>query len=86
MKYSYLLLILLSSVLLFYSCEDIERTTLTSSEKKIVDSIYAKKVSYLRKEVDSVCIHLHKEIYDNAVDSLMTAYIKEIKTILESEN
>ncbi len=71
-------------VLLMWSCdEDEERTRLTSFEKKMVDSIYSKEISYIRKSADSICKANTDAYFEFFVDSLRASYIIEVGKLEE---
>ncbi len=70
--------IVCSFFFMLVSCEDPVRTELNKVEKKLLDSLYSKKVSYVRQEMDSICKAEHQVLFDIAVDSFYQSYIKEI--------
>jgi len=72
-------------IMVYSSCDEPERTVLTSAEKKLVDSLYAKRVPYARKSADSICDATYQMIFDRAADSIKLIYIEEIKEIVEGE-
>ncbi len=79
-----LCVLLALGVLSMGSCgEDDERTRLTTFEKKMVDSIYSKEISYIRKSADSICKANTEAYFEYYVDSLRSAYIEEIGRLEE---
>ena len=70
-------------IIAYSSCDKPERTTLTSSEKELLDSLYSKQVSYARKEADSICDATYQMMFDRAADSIKQVYIQEIRQIVE---
>lgn len=67
------------------SCDKRERTILTTAERELVDSLYSKRVPYVRRQADSICDATYQEIFDSAADSIKQAYIREIREIVEGE-
>jgi hypothetical protein len=79
-----LLSIVIVLVIVIYSgCDEGERTVLTSSEKELLDSLYSKRVPYVRKEADSICDATYQMMFDRAADSIKQVYIEEIREIIE---
>ncbi len=72
-------------IMAYTSCDEPERTILTTSERELLDSLYAKQVSFARKEADSICDATYHIIFDRAADSIKLTYIQEIKEIIEGE-
>lgn len=72
-------------IIIFHSCDEPVRTTLTSSEKKILDSLYAKRVSKVRKNADSICDAQYDSIFKAAKDSFYLSYMKEIEEMYNDE-
>jgi len=70
---------LLASVAI--SCEPEQRTTLTSAEKKLVDSLYSRDISYVRKLADADCDANYDEYFKFYADSVKAAYLADIKDI-----
>lgn len=80
------LLLLTFAILLgimIVSCSKEERTVLTTNERKLVDSLYSKGISYVRKRTDSLCEIRGEEYFDYYVDSLKIAYIQSVSEIEE---
>ncbi|MDF1696671.1 MAG: hypothetical protein P1U56_12595 [Saprospiraceae bacterium] len=77
--------ILIGFILIVASCDEPERTIMTSAEREMVDSLYAKRVPYARKEADSICNATYQMMFDHAADSIKQVYIDEIKEIVEGE-
>ena len=73
------------AIVAFHSCDESERTTLTKEEKVLLDSLYAKKVSRVRKKADSICKAQYQSIFDSAKDSFYQSYVREIEAILNGE-
>lgn len=69
----------------FSSCDEPERTILTPDERDLVDSLYAKRVPYVRVEADSMCDAIYQSLFDRFADSIKLTYIKEIKEIVDGE-
>ena len=76
---------IVSLIIMYTSCDPPERSTLTQEEKELVDSLYAKRVPFARKQADSICDATYQAIFDRAADSIKFTYIQEIKHILEGE-
>lgn len=72
-------------IVMYSSCDDKERTVLTTSERELLDSLYAKRVPQARKEADSICDATYQIIFDRAADSIKQSYIEEIREIVEGE-
>lgn len=70
-------------IVMYSSCDEPERTVLTSSEKELLDSLYSKRVPYTRKEADSICDATYQMMFDRAADSIKLVYIEEIREIVE---
>lgn len=70
-------------VIIYSSCDKTERTVLNPSERELLDSLYSKRVSYARKEADSICDATYQDIFDRAADSIKQVYIQQIKEIVE---
>jgi len=64
--------------LLTTSCEP-EAPRIRSAERKIIDSLYNKKVAILKVELDSMCQLTFDKRVDQAVDSIMAERIAERK-------
>lgn len=80
------ILLTLSVVILIVihsSCDEPERTVLTTSEREMLDSLYSKRVPYARKQADSICEATYQMIFDRAADSIKQEYIQEIRKIVE---
>ncbi len=76
---------IISAIVVFNSCDKPERTIMTSEEKAMLDSLYAKRVSGVRKKADSICKARYQSIFDSAKDSFYQSYVKEIEAILNGE-
>lgn len=72
-------------IAVFQSCEEPVRTILTKEEKVQLDSLYAKRVSGVRKQADSICIAQYKSIFDAAKDSFYMNELIEIEAIINGE-
>jgi len=72
-------------IVAYSSCDDPERTVLTSSEKRLLDSLYSKQIPYARKQADSICDATYPMVFDRAADSIKKVYIREIRQILGTE-
>ncbi|MBK6362209.1 MAG: hypothetical protein IPL63_07445 [Saprospiraceae bacterium] len=57
----------------FYSCNDAE--TITSEQKYMADTLYAKQLDVLRLQGDSLCKIYKDTFYQKAVDSLQDEYL-----------
>ncbi len=77
-----IMVVLLMMVLFFISCRKEIRTTPNKEEKKVIDSLYAKKVGRIKQEVDEKCDSIRKAVYNEAVDSILKDYLREINDIL----
>jgi hypothetical protein len=73
------------AIVAFHSCDKPERTILNSEEKAMLDSLYAKRVSGVRKRADSICEAQYQSIFDSAKDSFYQSYVSEIEAILNGE-
>ena len=69
--------------IMIVSCDEEERTVMTTTERKLVDSLYSKNISYVRKSTDSLCEIRGEEYFDYYVDSLKVAYIQSVNEIEE---
>ncbi len=69
----------------FQSCEEPVRTTLTKEETVLLDSLYAKSVSGIRKKADSICDARYQSIFEAAKDSFYLNELKEIESIINGE-
>ena len=78
-------LVVILAIVVFNSCDEPERTILTKEEKTLVDSLYAKRVSGVRKRADSICDAQYQSIFDAAKDSFYQIYVKEIQEIFNGE-
>lgn len=76
-------LLIVLCIMAYSSCDEPERTVLTPAEKELMDSLYAKHVSYARKEADSICDATYQIMFDRFADSIKQVYINEIKQIVE---
>jgi len=63
------------------SCEPEQPTTLSSTEKKLVDSIYSRDISYERKLADTECDEMYDVYFQQFADSLKAAYLADIEDI-----
>lgn len=72
-------------IIAFQSCDERERTILTGEEKAMLDSLYAKRVSGVRKRADSICDAQYKSVFESAKDSFYQSYVREIEAILNGE-
>ena len=63
------------------SCEDDEPATLSSADRKLVDSIYRRDISYVRKRADSLCDANYAKYFEYYSDSLKQAYIEGVADI-----
>ena len=72
-------------IVFFSNCDEPERTELTRAEKALVDSLYGKKVPYMRKYADTISDATYQGMFDRAADSIKLIYIQEIKEIVEGE-
>lgn len=70
-------------VFFFASCMEEKSNDLSYEELRIVDSLYSKKSSMLKKEVDSICNARHDALFDSLVDSIKQDYISEIEQIIK---
>lgn len=80
------LLLLTCTILLgimLVSCDKEERTVMTTTERKLVDSLYSKGISHVRKSTDSLCEIRGQEYFEYYVDSLKIAYIQSVNEIEE---
>ena len=69
-------------IVVFQNCEEPRRTILNSDEKALLDSLYAKRVSGVRKRADSICSARYQSIFDAARDSFYQNEVKEIQAII----
>lgn len=81
----YIAFLFFISGILYFSCEQPERTVLTSAERELVDSLYSKGVAAARKEADSICDATYQAMFDRVADSIKQVYIDEIREIVEGE-
>lgn len=72
-------------IMIYSSCEDPVRTVMTNSERDLLDSLYAKRVPYARKQADSICDAQYQIIFDRIADSIKQVYIEEINEIIQGE-
>ena len=78
-------ILIIFSIIVFQSCEEPVRTILTKEEKVLLDSLYAKRVSGVRKRADSICIAQYQSIFDAARDSFYMNELREIEAIINGE-
>ena len=71
--------------MIYCSCDEPERTVMTAEERELLDSLYAKRVPYARKEADSICDAQYQIIFDRIADSIKQVYIEEINEIIHGE-
>jgi len=67
------------------SCDEPIRTNLTPNEQKILDSLYSKRVSNVRKQADSICEMQYDSIFRAAKDSFYRSYMLEIEEMYNDE-
>lgn len=77
--------IFITCICVVQSCDEAERSQLTSVEKKIVDSLYGAGVSAVRKEADSICKAQYQKIFDAAADSFYQEEVRMIQSIINGE-
>ena len=70
------------SLFLFQGCES-EIPDLSSSERKIADSIYRNEMKVFRPEMDSLCVVLKDSLMSAYVDSMKKERLEEIEKQLE---
>lgn len=81
----YASLIVILGIVAFHSCETRERTVMNKEEKSLLDSLYAKNVSSVRRMADSICDAQYQRVFDSAKDSFYQSYVKEIEAIFNGE-
>lgn len=72
---------LLILILTMIACSDPPRTMMNDAEIKLFDSLYSHRASYVRKEVDSICVAESDRYFHLYVDSLKQKYIESIDDI-----
>lgn len=72
-------------LLMAASCGEETRTTLTVEERKEVNKLYKEKLDSLNKYTIAQCEILRESKFDALVDSLKTARLKEIESIMKSK-
>ena len=78
-------IVIICVIIAFQSCGERERTLLTGEEKTMLDSLYSKRVSGVRKRADSICEAQYKSMFESAKDSFYQSYVREIEAILKGE-
>lgn len=73
------------AIAFFQSCDEPVRTVLSKEEKVLLDSLYAKSVSGVRKKADSICVARYPSIFEAAKDSFYLNELKEIEAIINGE-
>jgi|TARA_R110000737_G_C14599029_1_gene488765 hypothetical protein len=76
---------IICAIIAFQSCDERERTVLSGEEKSMLDSLYAKRVSGVRKNADSICKAQYQLMFNSAKDSFYQSYVREIEAILNGE-
>lgn len=74
--------IVLIMLLGFLSCQEAPPAPLSSSERKVVDSLYTHQSADIRNEVDSICNIRRQSMFQQMVDSIKTEYVKDIESII----
>lgn len=75
--------VVILGALSFVSCEEEEVVVMSKAEKKLVDSIYRRDVSYIRKKADAKCDQNFPEYFEYFVDSIKQSYIDDVNDLVE---
>lgn len=76
--------IILLLILSLFSCNNENRTSLTSAEKKYADSLYNTSFDSLKKATKVECDSLYKVVLETTMDSLKPIRLREIDELFEN--